>query len=136
MPRSRPSRLPKDPAEGDPGKAKTAREKAIDRAVEMTFPASDAAAPGHATSTEPPMRPANRQAPVISKDDIEAAAKGTGHARGGLAAPRASRVPLLRRLGKDRARNAAGPERSLTRPEKPRDLGRRLTKALHDKSRL
>lgn len=90
MPRSRPSRLPKDPAEGDPGKAKTAREKAIDRAVEMTFPASDAAAPGHATSTEPPMRPANRQAPVISKDDIEAAAKGTGHAR--EASPRLGQV--------------------------------------------
>ena len=104
MSRSRTSRLPKDSPEDDPRTARKAREKDIDkdidRAVEMTFPASDAATPGHATSTEPPMRPADRQAPVISKDDIEAAAKGTGHARN--ASPRLRRLacPYCGGLGK------------------------------------
>jgi hypothetical protein len=45
----------------------------------MTFPASDAPAPGKTTSTEPPRRPVHREAPVISKDDIEAARRGEGH---------------------------------------------------------
>jgi len=47
----------------------------LDDAVDMTFPASDPIAPGHATGTEPSRRPANRKAPAISKEDIERAAR-------------------------------------------------------------
>jgi len=75
MPRSR-TRQPLASSGHDPKKGRTSREKDVDKAVEMTFPASDATTPGHATSTEPAMRPTDRRAPVISKDDIEAAAKG------------------------------------------------------------
>jgi len=52
-----------------------ARERMVDDAVEMTFPASDPTAPGHSTGTEPASRPTNRQAPILSKEDIERAAK-------------------------------------------------------------
>ena len=55
-----------------------ARDRKVDSAIEMTFPASDPTAPGHATGTEPPSRPANRQAPIISKEDIERAAADRG----------------------------------------------------------
>jgi hypothetical protein len=55
-----------------------ARERKVDNAVEMTFPASDPTAPGHATGTEPASRPVNRQAPIISKEDIERAAADRG----------------------------------------------------------
>ena len=54
-------------------------EKKVDRAVDMTFPASDPIATGKATSTEPPKRPKDRQAPVISKEEIEQAQRGSGH---------------------------------------------------------
>jgi hypothetical protein len=53
-------------------------ERKIDDAVEMTFPASDPTAIGGATSTEPPARPANRQAPSLTKEEIERAAAGRG----------------------------------------------------------
>jgi hypothetical protein len=53
--------------------AKT-RERKIDDAVDMTFPASDPTATGGATSTEPPARPADRQAPCVTKEEIERAA--------------------------------------------------------------
>jgi CBS domain-containing protein len=49
------------------------REREVDRAVESTFPASDPTASGRATSTEPATRPVDRQAPVISREDIERA---------------------------------------------------------------
>lgn len=51
----------------------------VDKAVDMTFPASDAPAHGKATSTEPPSRPADRAAPVVTKDEIERARRGEGH---------------------------------------------------------
>jgi hypothetical protein len=54
------------------------REKKIDRAVDMTFPASDAPAHGGATGTEAPSRPTDRQAPRASKEDIERAKRGGG----------------------------------------------------------
>jgi DnaJ-class molecular chaperone len=85
MPRSQTPRRPE--AENSPHKDKKAREDDVDQSVEMTFPASDAATPGHATSTEPPSRPTDRRAPMISKDDIEAAAKGAGHGRGETSPP-------------------------------------------------
>jgi hypothetical protein len=58
-------------------KAKT--DKKIDKAGGMTFPASDPAATGKATGTEPPTRPTDRKAPVITRDDVDRAQKGEGH---------------------------------------------------------
>jgi hypothetical protein len=55
------------------------KERKIDSAVDMSFPASDAPAHGKATSTEPPRRPADRKAPVITKEAIEQAQRGEGH---------------------------------------------------------
>ena len=58
-------------------KAKT--EKKVDKAVDLSFPASCATAHGKPTSTEPPARPVDRDAPHISKEDIERAQRGEGH---------------------------------------------------------
>lgn len=55
------------------------REKKLDEANEQTFPASDPARHARPTSTEPPARPQDRQAPVPSTEEIEAARKGDGH---------------------------------------------------------
>jgi hypothetical protein len=52
------------------------QEKKVDKAVDMTFPASDPVAAGEATSTEPPRRPVDREPPVISKEQIEQARRG------------------------------------------------------------
>ena len=49
-------------------------EKKIDRALDMTFPASDPPLFGDATGTEKPVRPVGRRAPVARKDDVDAAA--------------------------------------------------------------
>lgn len=49
-----------------------------DEAVEFTFPASDPTAIGQTTSTEPPHRPVDREAPVITREDIERARRGGG----------------------------------------------------------
>jgi hypothetical protein len=61
-------------------KAKT--EKKVDKAVDMSFPASDATAHGKPTSTEPPTRPIDRKAPRITKEQIEQAQRGDGHKQG------------------------------------------------------
>lgn len=53
-------------------------DKKVDAAVAMTFPASDAPASGRATGTEPPARPVDRKAPLITKEQIDAAAKAPG----------------------------------------------------------
>jgi len=50
-----------------------AKQKKVDNSLDLTFPASDPPA-STATGTEPPARPASRQAPRISKAQIEAAA--------------------------------------------------------------
>lgn len=52
-----------------------ARERKMDDAVEMTFPASDPTAPGRATGTEPASRPANTAGSRYCKEDIERAAR-------------------------------------------------------------
>jgi hypothetical protein len=94
MARKHPAPQSRDPAEGlqktapeSPGSEVKARrrkvgkkdcEQKVDDAVEMTFPASDPTAPGSATGTEPAARPVSRKAPVISKEDIERAARGRG----------------------------------------------------------
>jgi hypothetical protein len=53
-------------------------EQRVDDAVEMTFPASDPTAAGRPTGTEPAGRPAGRQAPVPTREDIERAAARRG----------------------------------------------------------
>jgi hypothetical protein len=55
------------------------KDQKVDKAVDMSFPASDAPSHGKATGTEPPARPADRKAPVITKDEIERAKRGEGH---------------------------------------------------------
>ncbi len=54
--------------------------KKLDEAVEETFPASDPINVGRPTGTEPPKRPADRLPPVITKEEVEAAQRGEGHA--------------------------------------------------------
>ena len=71
-----------------------AKQKKVDKSLEATFPASDPPASRRATGTEPPGRPASRQAPRISKEQIEAAA-------GRPAQGRRARKPD-RGLGRDR----------------------------------
>ncbi len=60
-------------------KQQSAKEDKIDKAVKETFPASDTPRFGDATGTEPQNKPTDRQAPVIHKEDIEAAQRGEGH---------------------------------------------------------
>jgi hypothetical protein len=60
-------------------KSKAHKDRKVDKAVDMTFPASDAPAHGKATSTEAPRRPASRKAPLVTKDQIEQAQRGEGH---------------------------------------------------------
>jgi hypothetical protein len=44
----------------------------LDDALAGTFPASDPVAVGGATSTEPPARPVDRQAPLINVEEVAA----------------------------------------------------------------
>ena len=55
------------------------KDKKVDKAGQQSFPASDAPAHGKATGTEAPARPADRKAPVISREEIERARRGEGH---------------------------------------------------------
>lgn len=59
-------------------KSKTEETK-VDKAIDMTFPASDPVATGKATSNEPPSRPVDRKPPVITKEEIYQAQRGGGH---------------------------------------------------------
>jgi hypothetical protein len=59
-----------------------AKQKKVDKSLDMTFPASDPPASGQSTGTEPPTRPKNRQAPLASKEQIEAAAGSERSERG------------------------------------------------------
>jgi len=54
------------------------RDKKHDKAVDMTFPASDPIAAGEATGTEPPRRPVDRKAPKMTREQIEEAQRGGG----------------------------------------------------------
>ena len=58
---------------------KKRKDKKVDKAGNMSFPASDAPAHRKPTSTEPPARPADRTAPRITKEQIEQAKRGEGH---------------------------------------------------------
>jgi hypothetical protein len=63
-----------------PEVAMAKQDKKLDKAVEKTFPASDPVTVGRPTSTEPAKRPVDRQPPVITKEQVEAAERGEGHA--------------------------------------------------------
>ena len=65
-----------------------AKQKKVDKSLDMTFPASDPPASGQSTGTEPPTRPTNRQAPLVSKEQIEAAAGPDRSERGRRACKR------------------------------------------------
>jgi hypothetical protein len=56
-------------------------DRQVDKAVAMTFPASDPIAAGETTSTEPPKRPTDRKPPVIRREEIEHARRGSGRKR-------------------------------------------------------
>ena len=56
------------------------QDKKLDKAIEKSFPASDSVNVGKPTSTEPARRPIDRQPPVITKEEVEAAERGEGHA--------------------------------------------------------
>ena len=58
----------------------TTQDKKLDQAVEKTFPASDPVTVGKPTGTEPPKRSMDRKPPVITKEQVEAAERGEGHA--------------------------------------------------------
>ena len=59
--------------------SKKTKHSKHDMAVDMTFPASDPVASGKPTGTEEPCRPADRKAPVITREQIEQAQRGEGH---------------------------------------------------------
>jgi hypothetical protein len=77
-------------------KSKARKDHKVDKAVDMTFPASDAPARGGATSTEAPRRPASREAPLPTKDQIEQAQRGEGHAHDGPHKPKHPRAASRR----------------------------------------
>jgi hypothetical protein len=60
---------------------KKGKDAKVDESGDMSFPASDAPARGK-TSTEPPKRPVDRKAPVITREQIEQARRGDGHKQG------------------------------------------------------
>ena len=85
-----------------------AKQKKVDKSLEATFPASDPPASRRATGTEPPGRPASRQAPRISKEQIEAAAGRPGQGR------------RARKPDRGVGRDGRNPDTaSATRPKKP-----------------
>ena len=57
---------------------KKREEKALDRAIEQSFPASDPIPAKHITGTEPPGSDIDRKAPKITRQQVEAAANPTG----------------------------------------------------------
>lgn len=63
---------------GEEGRKRRQDEK-IDEAIRETFPASDPAAVGEATGTEPTKRPKDRLPPILSQDEIERARRGDEH---------------------------------------------------------
>lgn len=63
------------------------QDKKLDKAIEKTFPASDPVTVGKPTGTEPPKRPVDRKPPIITKEQVEAAARGEGHAHLDAASP-------------------------------------------------
>lgn len=64
-------------------KSQDKKDRKVDAAGDMSFPASDAPAHGKPTGTEPAAKPTDRKAPKISREDIERAQKGEGHKQGG-----------------------------------------------------
>ena len=54
--------------------------KKLDDVIEKTFPASDPVNVGTPTGTEPSGNPMDRAPPLITKEQIDAAQRGEGHA--------------------------------------------------------
>lgn len=63
------------------------QDKKLDKAIEKTFPAGDPVTVGKPTGTEPAKRPVDRQPPVITREQVEAAERGEGHAHRDAATP-------------------------------------------------
>ena len=61
---------------------KQKKDKKVDKAGDSTFPASDPTTHGKPTSNEPSRRPADREAPIITKEEIEQAQRGQSHKQG------------------------------------------------------
>jgi hypothetical protein len=57
------------------------QDEKVDEAIRETFPASDPAAVGKATGTEPTKRPKDRLPPIPSEDEIERARRDDEHAQ-------------------------------------------------------
>lgn len=60
----------------------SSKDDKVDKALKETFPASDPPTFGKSTANEAPLSPAGRKAPIISKEDVEAARRGDGHKQG------------------------------------------------------
>jgi hypothetical protein len=89
-------------------KSNARKSRKLDDALVMTFPASDPPAIGEPTGTEPPRRPIERKAPLITGDQIEAAL-GKVHRspkQGGKPDPNAPREPVPNVKGKNRSRSS------------------------------
>src|SRR5262249_583622 len=70
-----------DHIQKEPVMSKNTKQNKHDRAVDMTFPASDPVAHGEPTGTEKPPRPPDRHAPRITREQIEQAQRGEGQKR-------------------------------------------------------
>jgi hypothetical protein len=55
------------------------KDRKVDRSIDHTFPASDPTPPSRVTANEPGVRPVDRQAPIITKEQIDMAQRGEGH---------------------------------------------------------
>lgn len=62
---------------------KARRDKKVDQSIAHTYPASDPTPHSGVTSTEPASRPMDRQAPIVTKEQIEMAQRGEGHSHHG-----------------------------------------------------
>jgi hypothetical protein len=84
------------------------QDKKHDKAVDMTCPASDPTAHGPPTGREPPCRPVDRKAPVITKEQIDQrrAVKATSSRSARDGRHDASRPRLSNRPGPARNRPA------------------------------
>src|SRR5262245_2564806 len=90
------------------------KQKKVDKSLDMTFPASDPPASSQSTGTAAPGRPKSRQAPLISKEEVEAAASANR--------PRRRREPRKRHRGV--GRDGLHPEDAVDDSAEQAGLGR------------
>jgi hypothetical protein len=65
--------------EGRHEREEEANRQEVDHAGNISFPASDATTHGKPTSTERPGRPVDRNAPHVTKEQIDQAQRGEDH---------------------------------------------------------